>query len=59
MANGGTLNDLAVLDRLFGQPLANVAWFERNIGVSQKRLLVSIGEEFNPKHVRVLFRVVS
>ena len=33
--NGGTLNDLAVLDRLFSQPLANAAWVERSITVSQ------------------------
>jgi Fic family protein len=33
--NGGTLNDLAVLDRLFSQPLVNAAWVERSIGVSQ------------------------
>ena len=33
--NGGTLNDLAVLDRLFSQPLANAAWVERSIAVSQ------------------------
>jgi Fic family protein len=32
---GGTLNDLAVLDRLFSQPLVNAAWVERSIGVSQ------------------------
>jgi Fic family protein len=34
-SNGGTMNDLAVLDRLFSQPLANAAWVERSIGVSQ------------------------
>jgi Fic family protein len=33
--NGGTLNDLAVLDRLFSQPLANAAWVEKSVGVSQ------------------------
>jgi Fic family protein len=33
--SGGTLNDLAVLDRLFSQPLVNAAWVERSIGVSQ------------------------
>jgi len=33
--NGGTLNDPAVLDRLFSQPLVNAAWVERSIGVSQ------------------------
>ena len=33
--NGGTLNDLAVLDRLFSQPLVNAAWVEKSIGVSQ------------------------
>jgi Fic family protein len=33
--NGGTLNDLAILDRLFSQPLVNAAWVERSIGVSQ------------------------
>jgi len=33
--SGGTMNDLAVLDRLFSQPLANAAWVERSIGVSQ------------------------
>jgi len=33
--NGGTLNDLAVLDRLFSQPLVNAAWVERSIVVSQ------------------------
>ena len=33
--NGGTLNDLAVLDRLFSQPLANAAWVERSIAVSR------------------------
>jgi len=33
--NGGTLNDLAILDQLFSQPLVNAAWVERSIGVSQ------------------------
>jgi Fic family protein len=33
--SGGTLNDLAVLDRLFSQPLANAAWVEKSVGVSQ------------------------
>jgi Fic family protein len=32
---GGTLNDMALLDRLFGQPLVNAAWIVQQIMVSQ------------------------
>jgi Fic family protein len=32
---GGTLNDMALLDRLFGQPLVNAAWVVEHIRVSQ------------------------
>jgi Fic family protein len=32
---GGTLNDMSLLDRLFGQPLVNTAWVVENIRVSQ------------------------
>jgi Fic family protein len=32
---GGTLNDLTLLDRLFGQPLVNAAWVIENVKVSQ------------------------